>query len=87
MVLGIRQPGVQRYITRFESLFTVLFETENVYREWKRLVVTHSITGMEAHDTRLVAAMFAHGIENIVTSNTADFVRYSGINVVHPTAV
>jgi predicted nucleic acid-binding protein len=75
---------VERYIARFESLFNVLFETAHVYREWKRLVSVHAITGIEAHDTRLAAAMIVHGIENIVTFNVADFKRYQTITTLHP---
>jgi predicted nucleic acid-binding protein len=82
--LGYATSRVQRYIERFESLFSILFETEQAYREWKRLVMLHSVIGAEAHDTRLVAAMVIHGIENIVTFNGDDFKFYDGIRVIHP---
>jgi predicted nucleic acid-binding protein len=82
--LGYTPARVRRYITRFELLFFVVFETEDVYREWNRLVSVHSITGPEAHDTRVVAAMTVHGIENIVTFNVDDFGVYEGIHVIHP---
>jgi hypothetical protein len=71
-ILGYSPDRVRRYLAHFESLFSVLFETD------------YSITGMEAHDTRLVAAMLVHNVENIVTFNVDDFKGYSGINVISP---
>ena len=82
--LGYTPSRVQRYITRFESVFLVLIETEDAYRQWKRLVSAHSIKGNQAHDTRIVAAMVIHGIENIVTFNVDDFARYESLRVIHP---
>jgi predicted nucleic acid-binding protein len=82
--LGYAPSRVQRYIARFESIFLLLLETEKVYQEWKRLISIHAVTGMEAHDTRIVAAMVVHGIENIITFNVDDFEGYEHIQVIHP---
>ena len=82
--LGFTPSQVQRYVTRFEPLFAGLFETPMAYAEWKRLIVDQGVSGVGAHDTRLVAIMLAHGVENILTFNVSDFRRYSGIKVVHP---
>ena len=38
-----------------------------MYGEWKHLVVTNAVTGVQAHDARLVAAMIVHGIGQLVT--------------------
>jgi predicted nucleic acid-binding protein len=65
-------------------LFTILPETSDTYVEWKRLVTTHAVSGLKAHDTRLVAVMLSHGVESILTFNVSDFQRYSDITVVHP---
>lgn len=78
---------MERYYSRFESLFTVLPETIETYGEWRRLVATHAVSGLKAHDTRLVALMLTHGVENILTFNVSDFERYSAITVVHPTEI
>ena len=43
-----------------------------VYREWRRLVVEHRIPGVQVHDARLAAAMYAHGQTHILTANTED---------------
>jgi hypothetical protein len=36
------------------------------------------------HDARIVAAMLVSGVDNILTTNVRDFLRYPGINVVAP---
>ena len=57
--------------------------TEAVYDEWRRLVVAHSVSGIQVHDARLVAAMRVHRIKHILTLNTQDFGRYPDITFVH----
>jgi predicted nucleic acid-binding protein len=85
--LGLKAHQAERFFSRFEPLFTILPETASVYAEWKRLVIAHGVSGARAHDTRLVAIMLAHGVENILTFNVSDFRRYAGIQVVHPTDI
>jgi hypothetical protein len=56
-----------------------------VYKKWWQLVEHHSVQGVQVHDARLVAAMLVHGIPKLLTLNTADFGRYTGlIAAVHP---
>lgn len=62
-----------------EQNFVFLPDNETVYREWRRLVVQHSIAGVQVHDARLAAAMYAHGLTEILTLNPADFKRFDGI--------
>jgi predicted nucleic acid-binding protein len=71
-------------IVRIEEFFSVLIESADVYAEWKRLVVAHAVTGVQAHDARLVAAMKVHGIKRILTFNTQDFARYPDIEAIRP---
>lgn len=59
-------------------------DNERVHVEWRRLVVEHSVTGVQVHDARLVAAMLVHGVRQLLTLNIQDFARYSGITAVHP---
>lgn len=42
---------------------------------------------MQVHYARLVAAMLAHSLTQILTFNTNDFTRYSEITTVHPIVV
>jgi hypothetical protein len=57
-----------------------------IYAEWRRLVVTFGVSGVQVHDARLVAAMNVNRITHILTLNTADFIRYAseGIVAVNP---
>ena len=71
-------------VTRIESLLTVIPDTPAIYAQWRRLVVVHSVSGVQVHDARIAAAMLAHGITHLVTFNRSDFVRYSGITVLTP---
>jgi predicted nucleic acid-binding protein len=43
--------------------------------------------GKKSHDARLVAAMITHNIDNILTFNTDDFLRYSEIIPVDPRTI
>jgi predicted nucleic acid-binding protein len=55
-----------------------------VYENWLGLVRDYRVTGVQVHDARLVASMLAHGIQSLLTLNSADFERYAKIiNVVH----
>ena len=58
-----------------------------VHEEWRKLLVTHSVSGVQVHDARLVAAMREHGVKRILTFNVKDFSRYTDIEAVHPLSV
>ena len=73
--------GRARFI---EEQFTLLEDSNAVHHEWRSLLVNHSVSGIQVHDARLVAAMHVHQISHLLTFNTRDFVRYTGITVVHP---
>jgi predicted nucleic acid-binding protein len=68
-----------------ETFFTVLPDSMEAFRIWRRLVVKHEVKGSKVHDTRLAAIMQAHGIKQILTFNTGDFKRFSHVVAVHPT--
>jgi predicted nucleic acid-binding protein len=72
-----------------ERLFPLLPDSAAVYTEWRRLVVSFGVSGIQVHDARIVAAMIVHGVTQILTFNTTDFVRYGtrGITAVDPTTV
>jgi predicted nucleic acid-binding protein len=70
-----------------ERSFAVLPDTSAIYAEWRRLVVSVGVSGVQVYDARLVAAMRVHGITRILTFNTADFARYPGITAIHPATV
>jgi predicted nucleic acid-binding protein len=72
---------------RVERAFILLPDTEGIHHEWRRLVVSHGVSGAKVHDARLVAAMTTHGVAHILTFNDRDFSRYAGITVVHPSDI
>lgn len=65
----------------------LLPDTAAIFEEWQRLVMTYGVSGMQVHDTRLVAAMKTHNIDGILTFNAKHFRRFEageGITVFDP---
>jgi len=58
-----------------------------VHEEWRKLPITHVVSGVQVHDARLAAAMIVHRVKRILTFNDLDFARYTGIEAVHPRTV
>jgi predicted nucleic acid-binding protein len=87
---GLSAAQVEPQVQRIERAFLLATETPDVYADWRRIVRAYGIIGIHVFDTRLVAVMKAHGIENILTFNRADFIDFEadeGITVVDPTTV
>jgi predicted nucleic acid-binding protein len=84
---GLSILEVDRRARFVEEQFTLLEDSMAVHREWRRLLVAHSVSGIQVHDARLVAAMHVHQVSHLLTFNTKDFVRYTGITVVHPRSI
>src|SRR3989442_2982935 len=77
--LGFTAPQADAELARLEALFPLLPDSTALLPAWRRLVVTHSALGKNAHDARLVAAMLVHGLTHLLTFNVADFIRFPGI--------
>jgi predicted nucleic acid-binding protein len=71
-------------VERLLQQFPLLEETPAVFTEWLALVVSHRVTGKQAHDARLLATMRAHGVTHVLTFNVGDFPSGAGITVMHP---
>jgi predicted nucleic acid-binding protein len=82
--LGLSIPETDRRARIVEGQFLRLTESEHVHEQWRRLVVRYSVHGVQVHDARLVAAMLAHGVPQLVTLNERDFKRYQEISAIHP---
>jgi predicted nucleic acid-binding protein len=65
----------------------LLPDSAAVHEEWRKLIVTHNVVGVQVHDARLVAAMRVHGVKRILTFNTKDFARYTDIEAMHPRTI
>lgn len=85
--LGLTPGEADREASRLEGLLTFLPDVPAIYPEWRRLVVAHSVSGVQVHDARIVAAMNVYGIKSLLTFNGPDFIRYPGIHVTHPNDV
>lgn len=82
--LALSVEATARRVRLLERHFRILPETPAIYAEWKALVQTQKIAGVQVHDARLVAAMRVHGVTRILTGNVKDFKRYPGINIFAP---
>ena len=65
----------------------VFLRSVQPHHPWRRLVVSHAVSGLETHDARIVAAMLTHGIAQILTFNGEDFRRYKEITVLRPQSI
>ena len=87
------QAGPQRLSSRslrhrfFEEKLRLLPDSLAVHEEWRKLLVTYGVSGVQVHDARLAAAMRVHDVKRILTFNERDFARYRDIVPVHPRAV
>lgn len=72
---------------RLLNLFLFLEDSPAIFAHWRKLVLQYGVSGKQVHDARLVASMLAHGISQLVTFNTSDFVRYSSITLIEPDSI
>ena len=70
----------------FEEKLRLLPDSLAVHEEWRKLLVTYGVSGVQVHDARLAAAMRVHGVKRILTFNERDFARYTDIEAIHPRA-
>ena len=85
--LGLTPSDTDKKISKLESLLTLLPESPEIYPEWRRLVVTHSVFRVRVYNARLVASMNVYHVKDIVTFNVEDYLRYPEIRVLHPADV
>ena len=85
--LGLTPEQAEIEINRLQALFNFLPDTADVFTEWLSLVSRYSVSGVQAHDARLVAAMRVHSLPSLLTFNVADFTRYDQIDVLDPATI
>ena len=85
--LGLSIEEVTKEVSSIENLLTLLPDTPGIYPEWKRVVEQHKVQGVKVYDARLVALMNLYGVDTILTFDTSDFKRYTGINALHPSVM
>jgi predicted nucleic acid-binding protein len=89
--LGMAAPTAEGLAATFETAFSLLAETPDVYPAWKALVGALGVIGKQVHDARLVAVCHVHGVTHLLTFNVSHFVRMAGFGpaviVVDPASV
>ena len=85
--LGLDVASAERAVAEWMTVFKLLLDERGVFGHWRDLVSAHEVKGKNAHDARLVAAMPRHRVTTLVTFNTPDFARFTGINVFSPADV
>jgi predicted nucleic acid-binding protein len=81
---GLSPENANSLATVVEVRFRLLPDSPAVHHEWRKLLVDFRVSGVQVHDARLVAAMHIHGVKRILTFNTRDFARFTGIEAIHP---
>ena len=74
---GLSPKETDRRARFFEEKLRLLPDSLAVHQEWRRLLVTYAISGVQVHDARLVATMLVYGVQHILTFNERDFARYN----------
>jgi predicted nucleic acid-binding protein len=70
-------------LNKWEVLFRVAPDAPTLYTEWRRIVTSCHVSGIQVYDARLVAVMRVHDITHILTLD-AGFNRYSWVTVINP---
>lgn len=81
--LGLSIEQTERKVNLIQKYFEFLPDMPATFTEWRKLVLDYKVTGVQVHDTKLVASMNVHKVKCLVTLNEKDLKRFS-INVIHP---
>jgi predicted nucleic acid-binding protein len=82
--LGLTTTQTESQVKVLKAMFTLLNDAPEIFSIWEDLVVRYQVTGKQAHDARLVAAMLVHGVSRLLTFNDRDFKRFTEITIVNP---
>lgn len=82
--LGLTTVQASNDLERLQQLFVVLHDEPALFNLWSTIVKSHDVSGKNAHDARLVAAMMLHQVTHLLTFNDADFTRFTSITVMTP---
>lgn len=82
--LGLSVGQTENKVRLIERYFQLLPDGLDTHLEWRRLVASHSVIGVQVYDARLVASMTVHGIQRMLTFNKGDFNRFTMIMALSP---
>ena len=69
-------------ITKWESLFRVIDETQDITGNLKELILKYNLKGKKIHDANIVAAMKKFSIPLLFTFNIKDFTIFEEIQLI-----
>jgi len=75
--LGLSLAEAEAEIHRLLGIFPLYADTPAIFPRWFALVTTVGVSGINVHDTRLVAAMHEHGFTHLLTFDGDHFARLS----------
>ncbi len=81
---GFSVEQTNRKVNIIQKYFRLLPDSSATFYEWRILVYDHKISGLQVHDTKIVASMNVHNISMLTTFNEKDFKRFTMINVINP---
>ncbi len=84
---GLSPGETERRAKSFERRMRLLPDDVLVHEEWRRLLIEYQVSGVQVHDAHLVAIMNVYGVKHLLTHNTKDFRRFSGIEALNPADV
>ena len=84
---GLTVADAEVEVRAIEAGMIFLPDNHEVYRQWRKIVVQHSVSGVHVHDTHLAAVMYVHRVNHILTLNVRDFERFSGLTAIHPNSI
>jgi predicted nucleic acid-binding protein len=82
--LGFSPADTDTAVSKLEAIIKVIPDDPAIYPLWRKLIVTHAVSGVQVHDTRIAAAMQVHGLTHLITFNVRDFKRFPQITAVKP---
>ena len=82
--LGFSIAKTEEEIIGLKALFALQPDTSEIFSEWEKIVLQYQVSGKQAHDARLVAAMRVHNLTHLLTFNITDFKRFTTITAVSP---
>ena len=85
--LGLSVAQAEAQVHKLKAMFVLLDDRPEIYSLWERVVIRYQVTGKQAHDARIVAAMKLHDLSHLLTFNDSDFKRFTEITVVNPSSI
>ncbi len=81
---GLTVEKTERKVKIIQKYFSLIPDNLATFDEWQKLVTAYQVKGLQVHDTKIVASMNVHKIQNLVTFNERDFKRFKSMIVINP---